>query len=143
MPALAAHMIHGLDGPVVVLPARAAAILARPLERLVADARRRGETVEECVLEALGDCERVRRALVAQASSANGTAEPDFPVQAAGCGRDPDLSTQDVAGLLGYSPSYVRRLGRERRLGVKVAGVWRFPVADVVALREQRTRALR
>ena len=136
-------MIAGLDGPVVVLSARAAALLARPLERLVVDARRRGETVEACVLEALADCERVRRALVAQSGSANGTPEPDFAELVADSDRDPDLSTNDVANILDVSPEYVRRLGRERRLGVKVAGAWRFPVAEVAALRDERARSLR
>lgn len=135
-------MIVGLDGPVVVLPAQAAAMLARPLERLVADARRRGEQVDPAVLDALIDCERVRRLLVAQGGagsargSANGTTEPDSTSDGVEEPRD-HLTAVDTAALLGCSASYVRRLARGRHLGTKVAGTWLFSPAEVAFLARQ------
>lgn len=129
-------MILGIDGPVVVLDARVAAMLARPLERLVVDARRRGETIDPAVIAALADCERVRRLLVAVAGSASGTAEPDSAEPDVDSGREPDLSTTDAASLLGWSPSYLRRMARRHRLGIKVNGDWRFPLAEIVTFRD-------
>ena len=135
-------MILGLDRPVVVLDAKVAALLARPLERLVADARRRGDPVDPAVLAALGDFERVRRLLVAQAGagsadgSPNGTAEPDFEADVVEPPRA-HLTAVDTAALLGCSPSYVRRLARGRHLGAKVGGTWLFSPAEVAVLARQ------
>lgn len=128
-------MIVGLDGPVVLVPAKAAAILARPLERLVADARRRGETVDPSVIAALADCERVRRLLVALADgSARGTAEPVFAEPDVEPGHEQTLSTIDAADILGCSASYLRRQARQHRLGVKVGPSWRFAAGDIALL---------
>ena len=132
-------MIVGLDGPVVVVPVRAAVLLARPLERLVADAKRRGENVEPCILEVLADWERLRRALLAQSGSVSGTAEPDSAEPSLDRTHAPDLSTDDAADILGWSPSYLRRQARQHRIGIKVGTDWRFPVAEIVELREKRS----
>lgn len=110
-------------------------MLARPLERLVIDARRRGEKVDAAVLDALGDCERVRRLLVAVAGSASGTAEPESEVDVVQQGHD--LDTSAVADLLGCSQSYVRRLARQRQLGTRVGTTWRFGTAEVVTFRDR------
>jgi hypothetical protein len=131
-------VILGLDSPVVVLEGRVAAMLARPLERLVADARRRGEQVEESVLTALSDCERVRRLLAAGRVPA---AEPAEPVSEGGRVvpvAHETLSTSAAAELVGCSTSYLRRRARERHLGVKVGTGWRFSPGDLAILVEDR-----
>jgi hypothetical protein len=134
-------VIHGLDGPVVVLEARVAAMLARPLERLVADARRRGEVIDPAVLAAVADCERVRRVLVtlAEVPQSVPQAEPPEPPDGGeGVQQPHDLGTEDAAALLGVSPSYLRRQARRRRLGRKVGSGWRFDVAELASFIEHR-----
>lgn len=134
-------MIHGLDGPVVVLEARVAAMLARPLERLVVDARRRGERIDPAVLAALEECERVRRVLVtmAQVPQQVPVAEPSEPPDEVDfVETDHELNTEDAAALVGVSSSYLRREARLRHLGRRVGRSWRFSAAELASFHENR-----
>jgi hypothetical protein len=129
------------DGPVVVVTGRVASRIARPLGRLLREARDRGERVDDEVVAAVTALERASRIYAARrvlAGSVDGTAGPNSAELAA---PSPDeLSMAVVAERLGCGERNVTKLIARRHLdGRKVGRTWLVDAGSVARLLYDRS----
>jgi excisionase family DNA binding protein len=128
------HYVHGLDGPVVVVPARVAAWLCQraQLDRIRADIRGLDPEVDS-VLVAL------TVAAMQWRTSATGSTQAPEPEAAA---QSPWVSSTQAADLLGITARAVRlAIGEQRLPAEQVDGRWRIAREDVEHYRASRSAA--
>lgn len=125
-----AAYVHGLGGPVVVVPGRVAAWLERHADLGKLRAEHRGADAEiSAVLVALGVAAATWRGAATGTTDA-ATPEPDSPSE---------LSTSQAAGLAEVSPRAIRRAIAEGRLPARRAGQrWVLSREDVEHYRAGR-----
>lgn len=130
-------------GPTVVVSARVAALMSRPLRRLVAEARNGGERLDDEVLATVSAIDAAGRAYVSGrllASSDDGMARRPLAELAPSSVVDGWLSTSDVADRLGCSERNVVRLIAARRLpSVRVGRAHLIDPAELARYLEDRS----
>ena len=132
------------DGPVVVVSGRAAALLSRPLGRLLREARDRGERIDHEVIAIANAIERAGHSYATSrvlATSDSGTGA--LPIADTRSPSDPDdwLSTSAVADRLGCGERNVVRLITEGRLvSIRVGRNHRIERSELARYLEDRTR---
>jgi len=131
------------DGPVVIVTGRVASRIARPLGRLLREARDRGEQLDDEVVTTVTALERASRTYAARrvlATSVNGSAGPDLAEVTA---RSPDaLTTADVADRLGCGERNVVRLIAAGELnGRRVGRAWLVDAGSVARKLDKRSLA--
>lgn len=124
-----------LDDGTVLLPGPLAAVLARPLRRLVRETSARdGVRPHPTVLAALTALERAEQAHAGGFDSETSVVGRGFD---ASCSAT--MSATDAAKRLGISPVAVRKAARDGRLaGERVGGAWAFRTEDVQRFEEER-----
>ena len=132
-----------LDGPVVIVTGRVASRIARPLGRLLREARDRGERIDDDVAATVSAIERASRSYAARrvlAGSVDGTARP---MSAELTAVSPDeLGTTDVATRLGCTERNVIKLLATGRLDGRMVGrSWLVDSGSVARLLEERSSA--
>ena len=134
----ARQMILGDQGPVLVVSGRAAALLAGPLQSLMAAAQRRdGVRFDPELVAVVTEMERVageyrRHVAASLATKSEHVGTPELPT----CEPVRTMSSMEVAGLLGCSDTNVRGLARRGSLQGRRASPrspWRFDPLDVHA----------
>lgn len=103
----------------MIVSARAAALLNRPLRRLLREARERGERIDDEVLATVAAIDRAGHAYASErvlASSEFGMSPLPLTEAPSCSGSDGLLSTSEVADRLGCGERNVVRLISERRL---------------------------
>ena len=106
------------DGPVVVVSGRVAALLCRPLRKLLLKARDDGARLDDDVLATVAAIERAGRAYTSGRLAASDDGTPKRPMTAAASPSDMHgwFSTSAVADRLGCTERNVRRLIASERL---------------------------
>ncbi|CDM76130.1 helix-turn-helix domain-containing protein [Mycobacterium marinum] len=130
----AEHLVHGLDGPVVVLPGRVCAALNRllGLDKIRAEVRGQNAELDQALLA-------IRLAALAfKTGSGSGTSVAPQPEPVSGSARQPKndtVSTNTAATILKISGRAVRKAIDEKRLTATRddSGRWRITQDDLAA----------
>ena len=131
------------DGPLVIVTGRVASRIARPLGRLLREARDRGERIDDEVAATVSAIERASHTYAARrvmAGTAEGTSRPRSAELTA---VSPDeLGTADVATRLGVTERTVTNFLNAGRLQGRMVGrTWLVDAGSVARLLEERASA--